>query len=411
MFLVVEHQDQKEGRSSFNTAELELTAKLVDFIDATKPKDKEMSILVISAYKAQGDRLKSRLGAKATVGTHNEVIGKEADVTIVNLTKCGAGRNRAGFMTDRRKLSVITSRAKAAMFIIGSIETFMEVAEEMEKTKGEEDAGLAKLLRRLGADRRMYIHFDLVLRNPERFKEHPEEYYHEDGSLMLPGQGDERTLILAGQGTTPFRALVPVEPEVPEEETDTEEPMSLEEETAIATAKRKAAEDSRSRDQSLNRQPKKPSREWPKPGTQRQAEWSRPPQPGSQRPWGPPTSRHQEPETSRRGQPPTWPKPSPQRPPHNQPAYPGTSSASPVEVGYIGGAQAPPTVWPIHSTAKKSQVSDFIPAALLEPTGEPKTGATVETEASKEPGKRKDNSKGEKPKEEWKRQSKRKGKK
>jgi hypothetical protein len=129
-----------------NPAELRSVIDVLRHLRA-KPGEKKPTLAILAPYKAQVDKLESRieslLGGELAhlsgfdpvrpnsplVGTVDSFQGSEADVVVVSLVRNNArtGFGAVGFLRDERRMNVALSRAKSKLVIVGSLK-FLEEA-------------------------------------------------------------------------------------------------------------------------------------------------------------------------------------------------------------------------------------------------------------------------------------------
>jgi uncharacterized protein len=79
-------------------------------------------VLIVAPYNLQVRALRSRLPARARIGTVDKFQGQEACVSIVSLTASDPDLAPRGleFVLDRRRLNVAVSRAQSLSIVVGS---------------------------------------------------------------------------------------------------------------------------------------------------------------------------------------------------------------------------------------------------------------------------------------------------
>ena len=114
------------GKSKTNEREAQVACDVVARIRGDSDAAKVLSIVVITFYAAQVERLREALSARGlrdvAARSVDSFQGSEADVVV-----CSAVRNnprfKVGFLADRRRLNVALTRAKHALVVVGSRET------------------------------------------------------------------------------------------------------------------------------------------------------------------------------------------------------------------------------------------------------------------------------------------------
>jgi uncharacterized protein len=82
------------------------------------------NVLVVAPYNAQVNLLKSRLPARARVGTIDKFQGQEAEAVLVSMTTSSGEylpRN-IEFLYDKNRLNVAVSRARSLAVVVASPE-------------------------------------------------------------------------------------------------------------------------------------------------------------------------------------------------------------------------------------------------------------------------------------------------
>jgi superfamily I DNA and/or RNA helicase len=116
-------------------------SSVVDVLRLLEPPTQDASIAILAPYKAQVDRIQSRVAgllrtdlahlnafssARAMggfVGTVDSFQGSEADIVVLSLVRNNprTGLSALGFLRDRRRINVALSRAKSQLIIVGSL--------------------------------------------------------------------------------------------------------------------------------------------------------------------------------------------------------------------------------------------------------------------------------------------------
>jgi hypothetical protein len=129
-----------------NPAEVDAVIDVLRHVRARPGANKPPTLAILSPYKAQVDRLDSRIKAQlrgvlahlsqfravrdghGLVGTVDSFQGSEADLVIVSLVRNNprTGLGALGFLRDRRRMNVALSRAKSQLIIVGSLDFLNE---------------------------------------------------------------------------------------------------------------------------------------------------------------------------------------------------------------------------------------------------------------------------------------------
>lgn len=115
-----EEQADTETQSIYNPEEAKLLVKIIeDFLGKC-----QVSIAVISPYKAQVNYLKELIGhlPQVRVGTVDGFQGQESEAVFISLVRSNE-KNEIGFLADTRRLNVALTRAKKKLVVIGDSAT------------------------------------------------------------------------------------------------------------------------------------------------------------------------------------------------------------------------------------------------------------------------------------------------
>jgi hypothetical protein len=135
-----------------NAAEIDAVAAVLTHLRANDGK-KKPTLAILSPYAAQVERIRRRLIQRAPatltgfspirpgadfVGTVDAFQGSEADIVIVSLVRNNArvGGKALGFLSDRRRMNVLLSRARWKLVLIGSLEFLREAASGVNPSAG-----------------------------------------------------------------------------------------------------------------------------------------------------------------------------------------------------------------------------------------------------------------------------------
>ncbi|QKC90602.1 DNA helicase [Mesorhizobium sp. NZP2234] len=143
-----------------NPSEVHATFDVLRHIRARKTSEKPPTLVVLSFYKAQVEKLSERidagirsgllghlsnfapvLGGKKWVSTVDGFQGNEADLVILSLVRnnSGTGASALGFLRDRRRMNVALSRAKSKLVIVGSLAFLREAVRGVNPDAGKHD--------------------------------------------------------------------------------------------------------------------------------------------------------------------------------------------------------------------------------------------------------------------------------
>ncbi|CAF1063351.1 unnamed protein product, partial [Didymodactylos carnosus] len=86
-------------------------------------------IAVITPYRAQVRRLKECLSPYIEVGTVDGFQGKEKDIVLISCVRSNMAQNAIGFLNDMKRLNVMLTRSKYALYIFGNFTQFSQLHE------------------------------------------------------------------------------------------------------------------------------------------------------------------------------------------------------------------------------------------------------------------------------------------
>ncbi len=150
-----------------NPLEADAVVKVVELLDTKSGDEEGTSLAVLSPYSRQVDALQSRLdeeqknlanlkqfrpavGSGRFCGTVDSFQGNEADVVVVSLVRNNhhaSVRAAFGFLTERRRMNVLLSRAKWRLVLVFSMEFFETVLSSSSATAvGEEVSFMREML-------------------------------------------------------------------------------------------------------------------------------------------------------------------------------------------------------------------------------------------------------------------------
>jgi superfamily I DNA and/or RNA helicase len=130
-----EESQDPETLSRFNEEEASLTIrvveKLVDEIGQVEWTAEQISMAIITPYRAQVDHLSKLCEASAVLGGLGKLIsintvdafqGQERDVIVISLVRSNS-KGEVGFLGDIRRTNVAMTRARKKLIIIGDSAT------------------------------------------------------------------------------------------------------------------------------------------------------------------------------------------------------------------------------------------------------------------------------------------------
>ncbi len=115
VFLGVEHHGNEQSSK-------EEAAAVADLVHRLRESAPEMTCLVVAAYRAQENLIRSLVGPGVEVGTVDKFQGKEADVVFYSLAASdpSAIPRDAGFLLSTHRLNVALSRARRKAILVCS---------------------------------------------------------------------------------------------------------------------------------------------------------------------------------------------------------------------------------------------------------------------------------------------------
>jgi len=129
-----QEQSQKENKSSFNPEEANLLLKhftnYIENLEAINYNEEEISIGILSPYKAQVNYLQSIFEGintihpqlKLSINTIDSFQGQEKDIVYISLVRSN-DKCEIGFLSDYRRMNVALTRAKKKMVVLGDSAT------------------------------------------------------------------------------------------------------------------------------------------------------------------------------------------------------------------------------------------------------------------------------------------------
>jgi superfamily I DNA and/or RNA helicase len=140
-----------------NPSEIDAVINVLRHVRARAGARKPPTVAVLSPYKAQVDKLHTRISAllnnelqhlkqfrtvrdgQGIVGTVDSFQGSEADLVILSLVRNNqrAGVSALGFLRDKRRMNVALSRARSKLVIVGSLAFLREAVRGVNPDAGE----------------------------------------------------------------------------------------------------------------------------------------------------------------------------------------------------------------------------------------------------------------------------------
>ncbi|KXN84461.1 putative RNA-dependent RNA polymerase 1 [Leucoagaricus sp. SymC.cos] len=121
--------EEDMGRmSKSNAVQVDLADHIVSLLTSPRQNqgqeesDKAISLTVLTPYTRQVQHLRQRLPSSITVSTIDSFQGRESDIIIFSTVRSNA-EGDIGFLSDRRRLNVMWTRARLALIIMGDKRT------------------------------------------------------------------------------------------------------------------------------------------------------------------------------------------------------------------------------------------------------------------------------------------------
>lgn len=121
VFQHVGGQEEKQGTSFKNTAEVREVMRIVRNTVLMRGRGGEQTVNIIAFHKPQSFALQRALkeenvGGNVEVMTVDSMQGREADVVVLSCVRTGG---QLGFLANRNRLNVAISRARQVLYIVG----------------------------------------------------------------------------------------------------------------------------------------------------------------------------------------------------------------------------------------------------------------------------------------------------
>lgn len=122
-----------DRRSFMNAGQAKVIATIVRLLrspSAHSAPQEPTSIVVLTPYRGQLDKLKENVPPDVKVNTIDGFQGKEADIVIFSTVRCNTSRV-IGFLADERRLNVAWTRARLGRIIVGDSDTLQGGREKL----------------------------------------------------------------------------------------------------------------------------------------------------------------------------------------------------------------------------------------------------------------------------------------
>lgn len=124
--------EEDMGRmSKSNVVQVDLVDHIVSLLNSIRPNEAQsdgperpLSLTVLTPYTRQAQHLRQRLPGSVTVSTVDSFQGRESDIVIFSTVRSNA-EGDIGFLSDRRRLNVMWTRARLALIIVGDRRTLI----------------------------------------------------------------------------------------------------------------------------------------------------------------------------------------------------------------------------------------------------------------------------------------------
>lgn len=122
--------EEDMGRmSKSNAVQVDLVDHIISRLNSNRPNEvqpdeseRPLSLTVLTPYTRQVQHLRQRLHSSVTVSTVDSFQGRESDIVIFSTVRSNA-EGDIGFLSDRRRLNVMWTRARLALIIVGDRRT------------------------------------------------------------------------------------------------------------------------------------------------------------------------------------------------------------------------------------------------------------------------------------------------
>jgi len=115
--------------SKSNAMQVDLVDHIISRLNSNRPNEvqpdeseRALSLTVLTPYTRQVQHLRQRLHSSVTVSTVDSFQGRESDIIIFSTVRSNA-EGDIGFLSDRRRLNVMWTRARLALIIVGDRRT------------------------------------------------------------------------------------------------------------------------------------------------------------------------------------------------------------------------------------------------------------------------------------------------
>jgi regulator of nonsense transcripts 1 len=128
VFIQCSAEEDMGRMSKSNAVQVELVEHIVSLLTSTRQGQEEEhsrqmpSITTLTPYTRQVQNLRQRLPSSVTVSTIDSFQGRESDVVIFSTVRSNA-EGDIGFLSDRRRLNVMWTRARLALIVVGDRRT------------------------------------------------------------------------------------------------------------------------------------------------------------------------------------------------------------------------------------------------------------------------------------------------
>ncbi|KAF5351219.1 hypothetical protein D9756_008167 [Leucocoprinus leucothites] len=124
--------EEDMGRmSKSNTVQVDLVDHIVSLLTSprqpeaqTEEPERSLTLTVLTPYTRQAQNLRQRLPGSVTISTIDSFQGRESDIVIFSTVRSNADGD-IGFLSDRRRLNVMWTRARLALIIVGDRRTLI----------------------------------------------------------------------------------------------------------------------------------------------------------------------------------------------------------------------------------------------------------------------------------------------
>lgn len=127
VFIQCSAEEDMGRMSKSNTIQADVVEHVVSLLTTVRVEEQEsthsdVSVTILTPYTRQVQNLRQRLPGSIAVSTIDSFQGRESDVIIFSTVRSNADGD-IGFLSDRRRLNVMWTRARLALVLVGDRRT------------------------------------------------------------------------------------------------------------------------------------------------------------------------------------------------------------------------------------------------------------------------------------------------